>query len=387
MRQNSILFRIILPVLLLSSCIKPYEPVIKPSDLSKYVVSGSVTPGGGMQKVNISRTSPINKPAYLPVPGCIVTIEDDKGNSFALTDAGDGNYYFYVDPSFTDFAPGTALQMFIHTPDGTDIVSDPDIMPSCPEIDSVYYRLQSLPTNNVDVFRKGIQFYIDLKAGLKDSRYYRWEAVETYEYHAAYPREWYYDGTVHHIWPPDYSRKVCWKTELINNIYTLSTAFLSDNRYLNFPLHFVDNKSTRLAYGYSLLINQYALSEAAYNYWDQLRINGYEQGGLYEKQPISVKGNLHNLTSPDQEVLGYFSATNVRSKRIFVRNVEGLELNFSDFCSPSVLKYGLIEIDPWDYPAFLLGDQFTFYMVVLNDECVDCLKLGGTNIKPDFWPN
>jgi hypothetical protein len=375
----------ILPALVLSSCIKTYEPVIKSDDKSKYVVSGNLTDAGGQQTVNVSMTSAIDNPEFIPVVGCLVVISDDKGHDFVMTDGGDGNYSGDIDTAF--LKPGNSFMVSVHTPDGMDIVSNYDLMPTCPDIDSLFYVRLDLATSDKEVFDKGIQFYVDLKGQETDSRFYRWEAIETYEYHATYPREWYYDGTVHHIWPPDYSRKVCWKTELVKNIYTLSTTQLSENKYLNYPLHFVNNLTTRLAYGYSLLLNQYAISEAAYTYWEQQRANGFENGGLYERQPMSIKGNLVNVTYPDHEVLGFFGASSVRSKRIFVNPFKDLELIYSDYCTPSALRYGLWEIDPRDYPAFLMGNAYTYYLVVFNNECVDCLLLGGINVKPDFWPN
>jgi hypothetical protein len=115
-------------------------------------------------------------------------------------------------------------------------------------------------------------------------------------------------------------------------------------------------------------------------------------GGLYEKQPLSITGNLHNINDPGQEVLGFFSAAMGKSKRIFIRNVENFVIDFQNPCSPSALEHGgFLEINPYDYPAFLLagmdeeGVSF-YYMSTLSNECVDCLSLGGTNIKPDFWP-
>ena len=137
----------------------------------------------------------------------------------------------------------------------------------------------------------------------------------------------------------------------------------------------------------SLFINQYALSEAAYSYWDQMRINSSEQGGLYEKQPLSIKGNLHNNTDPHQEVLGFFSASSVKSKRIFVSNVENLAFDYPIFCSPERLGFfGFREIEPDEYPAYLDGNAMGPFNIVLSQYCVDCLTLGGINIKPDFWP-
>jgi hypothetical protein len=117
-----------------------------------------------------------------------------------------------------------------------------------------------------------------------------------------------------------------------------------------------------------------------------MRINSTEQGGLYEKQPLSITGNLHKPADPEQEVLGFFSASSVRSKRIFIQEVENLEILYGGYCTPVPLKYGLREISPSDYPAFLMGDEGTFYTILLSRDCVDCLYYGGTNIKPGFWP-
>jgi hypothetical protein len=153
------------------------------------------------------------------------------------------------------------------------------------------------------------------------------------------------------------------------------------------PLHFVDNYSPRLMYGYSLLINQFALSEAAYSYWDQLRINNSEQGELYQKQPLSIAGNLHNNTNPDQKILGFFGASSVKSRRIFVNHIDDIDVHQINYCRPETLRIGgLRAIHPSDYPAFLVGSEDSYSLIRLRQSCVDCMSLGGTTFKPDFWP-
>ena len=369
---------------MLPSCIIPYEPHIDNKDINKYVVSGQVTDQNGYQTVTVSKASPVGNPEYIPVSHCYIRIFDDKGNEFEMQESEEGVYKSRIDTYY--LSPGTSFKLEILTPDGTSIVSDFDRMNECPDVDSVYYLRKDILTDEPGVGSKGIQFYVDLDGENVETRFFRWEAIETWEYHATYPMEWYYDGSVHHIFPPDYSRQVCWSTQLVKNIYTLSTENLAENRYDMISLHFVDNRTSRLLYGYSLLINQYAMSEEAYSYWDQMRINSTEHGGLYDKQPLIIKGNLHNNTNPDQEVLGFFSASSVKSKRIFIKNVENLELDVPAYCNPTVPRYGFRELTPSDYPTFLMGDKEGYWMVFLNMECVDCLSMGGTNIKPDFWP-
>jgi hypothetical protein len=386
MLRNNIIVIFWMAGLMLPSCIMPYEPHIETRNINKYVISGQVTDNSEYQTVSISMASPVGDPQFIPVSGCYARITDDKKNQFVMQEAADeaGVYKVQIDRSY--LLPGISFKIDIITPDGVSIVSDFDRMPRCPEVDSVYYLRKDIFTDIPGEIAKGIQFYVDLDGGDINSHYFRWEVIETWEYHATYPMEWYYDGSVHHIYPPDYSRMVCWSTKLVKNIYTLSTENLTENKYEMLPLHFVDNRTPRLQYCYSLLINQIALSEGAYSYWDQMRINSTGQGGLYEKQPLAITGNLHNTTDPDQKVLGYFSASSVKSKRIFISNVENLELDVPTFCTPFMPKYGFKELSPSDYPTFLMGDKNGWWMVFLNMECVDCLTIGGTNIKPDFWP-
>jgi hypothetical protein len=369
----------------LQSCIVPFHPLIENSNISKFVVSGEVNDNDELQTVSVSVSSPINDPGFIPVSGCNISIFDDRGNQFEMQEAEPGTYHTRIDKSY--LIPGTSFKVEILTADGINIESDFDKMSECPEIDTLYFARKVIQENTLGQITEGIQFYVDLEAKNSSSHFFRWEAVETWESHVPYARQWYYDGTIHHIFPPDSSRMVCWTTQTVKNIYTLSTESFVENRYSKLPLHFVDNSTPKLMYGYSLLVNQFSLSEAAFAYWDQLRINSFEQGTLYEKQPLSITGNLHNITRPEQEVLGFFSASSVKSKRIFISPIDDFEFNSITYCRPDTLTHGgLKAIRPSQYPAFLDGDEFTYYLIRLGSYCVDCTYLGGTTLKPDFWP-
>ena len=381
LRNKIILFVVIL---VLSSCVKVYSPKIKGSDLNKYVVSGQVTLGEDTQTVNVSLTSSINNPSYIPVKGCNVSITDNKHNTFTMVDLGNGDYSTMIAPKY--LVPGKAFRVDVITPEGDSIVSDYDTLTSAPPVDSIYYLRKDVESPIPGQSTQGIQFYIDLNGTNANSRYYRWKIYETWEYHSRYPREWYYDGVLHHIYPPDSSLYTCWDTRMIPKVFTLSTDNLSQNKYNDFPLQYVDNTTSRLAYGYSMLVEQMSLSKAAYNYWDQLRTNSTQEGGLYEKQPIAIIGNMHDLTHPENEVLGFFSATSATYKRIFVTSVPGIKLNFDTYCSSVILRIGLSQIPPSEYPAYLQAGLHGPLGIWLSTECVDCLALGGTNVKPSFWP-
>lgn len=384
MHPNKICICIVMITWMFSSCIRSYEPEILSADESKIVISGYVTDEDGKQTVNISKSSSIQAPKYIPLTGCQVNIVDDHGNTFQMQDHGDGNYTNTIDLSF--LLAGVAYKLEVTTPEGDFITSDFDTLPRGPGIDSVYYQREEKLYNPAAPPVQGIQFYLDFSGALTDSRYYKWDVFETWEYHALYPLEWYYDGVVHHVTPPDYSRKVCWRTLKIPDIYTLTTSNQTENKYNRYALHFVNNLTPRLAYGYSVLVRQFALSHEAFVYFENLKINSNPQGGLYDKQPLAIQGNLHNTTHPDRDVLGFFAAAAARSKRIFIYPIPDLPLMYDPFCDPIPLRNGLKEIKPKDYPAYLLGNAEGYSATWMENECVDCTALGGVTVKPSFWP-
>lgn len=371
-------------MLMLFACIKPYDPLIESNVENKYVVSGKVTNKAGWQEVEVSLSSPIESPKYIPVSGCQVMILDDKGNIFSLEENTPGHYQVWMDQEFV--TPGTSYQVRVVTPGGEELVSGFDKMPAGPPLDSVYYSIKDVPTPNPGISHRVMQFYIDLNAVGNYSQYYKWEVTETWEYHAPYPFEYYYDGTFHTIYPPDYSNMVCWTTGLVKNVFTISTKNLMQNIYNQYPLHYIDgHTSSRLGILYSMLVSQLALSEGAYNYWEQLRINSNEQGGLYEKQPLAIKGNLLNISNPEKVVLGYFYAASESSRRYFYKDIEGIDLDFYNFCSESYLgMFSWKEFSKDDYPVYYRIEAGV--VKILSYECIDCRRLGGTTVRPDFWP-
>lgn len=375
----------ILTLLLMFACIKPFDPRIGSSAENMYVVSGMITDIEGWQEVNVSLSSPIENPVYSPVSGCMVNILDNKGNVFPMPEDKPGSYRAWFDKEY--LIPGTSYKVTVHTPEAETIESSFDTLMQGAPLDSVYYILEDIPTSDPSVYLRGLQFYVDLNAADFECRNYRWEIAQTWEFHAARPAEYYYDGKFHQIIPPDYSHMVCWANALVKNVYTLSTKTLSQNVFEKYPLQFVDgHTSSRLGILYSILISQQSLSAGAYNFWEQVRINSEGFGGLYEKQPLAIKGNLLNLTNPDKEVLGIFYATSESSKRYFYKDIEGLELDFSDYCHEGPLPMtGWAGFKKWTYPVYYYYTE-AGELLILDDQCVDCRKMGGTTTKPDFWP-
>ncbi|KPL26561.1 MAG: hypothetical protein AMS23_01315 [Bacteroides sp. SM1_62] len=369
---------------MLPSCIEEYMPDIETLESNKYVVFGELTTEQEDHIVSVALASSIQEPKYMPLSECFVRIVDRTGKSFEGDEFEGGKYVVRIPPE--NILPGMAYQLEILTPAGTSLVSEYEELLDSPAIDSVYYIRENIATNNPEHFIEGIQFYLDLDAPGAEHPYYKFDVIETFEYHSELPLEYYYDGVLHHIDPPDSSHMVCWATHQIKDIFILNTAGLQENAYKRFLLHFVDNTTQRLKHLYSILVKQYAIDEPGYVYWDQVRQNNLEQGSMYETQPLPAKGNLVNLTNPEQEVLGYFQVSSVKTNRIFVKDVPDLDFNFYPECGIWLLFQALQFYDPRFYPVYLATIDKSIREV--SPDCIFCEMsiLGGTTTKPDFWP-
>ena len=385
MRNKGIYFILIL--LVANACIKPYDPKLNDNAINKYVVQGLVSSVEGWQEVAVSRTSSIDKAEFFPISGCDLSIIDDQGNTFELEQFDDGKYRVFMYSS--ELVTGRGYMVKILMPNGDILESEYDVMPEGPsEMGDVYFQIEEQLTDDPEFAFNGIQFYTDFSASEDDGKYYRWKCTETYEYHSEYPLEFYYDQTgVHQVSPPDYSKMICYKTNIIEDVYTLSTLNLASNSFDAYKLNYVKNSSNRLDILYSLLVEQASISEEAFNYYDKLRINVEQSGGLYTSQPLAIKGNFTNTTNPDNEVLGYFQASTVASTRVFIEPLDDLELDFLSACILNPLRFGFIEIPRSEYPAYLFSSGGDWTLTTMTKTCVDCTQSGGVIEKPDYWPN
>lgn len=382
--MNRIIPVILLITVLITTCVEPFTPDIKESQ-ELLVVEGLLTDQPGYHYIYVSRSSPFNDPELLPEEQCLVMVVDDKGNSYLFNEQEPGEYSCWM--TSNQLIEGTAYKLIIHTAKGKVYESDYELLQSrCPLIDSIYFEIENRETSDPERPMQGIQFYIDLEAGEDQPRNYRWELAETWKYYAAHYIQYYFDGALHHMPDPMLYYK-CWYTGRINNIYTMSTKQMLSNEIRKYPFNYVSNRTNRLRIRYSLLVRQYTLSDDAFAYWDQMRRQNQEGGGLYEKQPSQIQGNIYNIDDPDEKVLGYFNVSSSTEKRIYVDDINEFSFPGPDCILDTIMRLSEIP-DYMFYPVYMIslstmgsGPPYG----IGNGMCFDCTTGGGTNVKPDFW--
>ena len=373
---------IILFCMICSSCVEPFEPVLEESQ-EVMVISGTITDRPGRHTLSVSRSSAYTIPEFQPLEFCVVTVTDQDGNMIHYAHEGNGVYAVDVPDSFLEVGDAVSLQLF--TPDMKEYHSAYDTILPCPDFDSLYYEIQERETLDPERNVMGIQFYLDMSGSFSDSRNLLWQVEETWEYWASlFGTHIWLEGGIHKEYR-SYPLFKCWKSYPLDRLYTATTRNLSSNEMKRMALNYVSNETDRLSVTYSIIVKQQSLSVDAYDYFQRLNEQAAESGGLYDLQPSSVKGNLYNVNDPEEVVLGFFHAAQLREKQIFVHNNNYFEFNIphisceyqsiSSFLSGGGIEYPVYIYSPGPYQPSWTGPQ----------ECFDCRLQGGDTIRPVNW--
>jgi hypothetical protein len=322
--------------------------------------------------------------------GCIEEVEDVEGATWELDEEEAGAYRGKAPDLFLNH--GEEYRLLLMTPDGNSYVSEYETLYPAPAIDSLYWQREDLPSEVAGKFTEGIRFFLDFEINKELSPYLRWEVDESYEMHNPdyESTEMYDTDRQFKPIPPETENPVCWINEQVPEIFTMDLGKVEGESYRAMPLNFISNTTQRLQYRYSLLLRQYAISPAAFWYWDGLKNNLQSNGGLFDSQPSLTPGNIFNSEKDDEVVIGYFSVSGVREKRIFVSEVPGLAIiPDPTFCAPGGLPKNFWRLTraflPY-YIATLVTGESQSTRGNVNKSCIDCREYpNSTNIPPEFW--
>jgi len=369
------------------SCKKPYTPVIVASNSNYLVVEGVINSGQDSTIIKLSRTVNISdKITANPEPGAQVTVESDHNSSYPLNEMGHGEY---ASPSL-NLAASYKYRLHVKTSAGKEYLSDFESVTTNPAIDSVGFSLQG----------SGIQLYVNTHNPANNTRYYRWEYAETWNFHAKYQSPLITDGVKLNLRTPDQQIFSCFGNDTSGVVLLGSSAKLSNDVIYQQPLIQISSTSEKLETKYSILVKQYALTGDAYNFWQNLKKNSEQLGTLFGPLPSEIPGNIHCVTTPSEQVIGYVSVTNVQQKRIFISHSQlpqTWESMYPYQCEidTMLIHRGLFQNDVALFLIPLGSTEFAISplssqsgsligYLASDAECADC-TIRGTNKQPSFW--
>jgi len=319
---------------------------------------------------------------YKMVDNAQVTIIDDLGNNIVFNQSESGKY-------LSDFEPQHERTYQLHIIDefGNEYQSEQELMEFTPDIDSIYWKMKIDPYSEDEAYQ-GIDIRVSTHDDESQYSYYKWDWTETWEIHARYWTVFeYINGEIVVTNRIPYA---CWLEDSTADIIIGNTESLSKNRITDKIIQVIPFTQNKLHVRYTILARQYAMDKEAYIFWHNLQNSNETSGSLFDRQPTELKGNIRNISNPQEPVMGYFDIYAVKKKRLFIDRdeipvVRAISDGYSH-CKPIRISGGDIEKYAMKGYHFyeLVRDQGNVYWDVVQEDCSDC-RTRGSDIKPPFW--
>ena len=369
-------------------CLEPYDAPEIFGEADMLVVDGFLNSSEGNVRVKLTRAAGLSSDGAFPAESSAsVTLQDEDGSSYDLAEQSPGTYEL----SGIVVNLSSRYRLFIRTANSQEYASDFVSIKETPPIDSVTWRATD----------DGVFVEVNSHDDDDNTRYYRWDFVETWQYHAAVASEWLVENKEPRYRKSEEYIYMCWNTDLSTKILIGSTDRLERDVIDHFPLTFIHRDDKRISIKYSTLVKQRAISKEEYKFFEQLQQTTESIGSIFDPQPGQVTGNIHSISSTDAPPLGIFSAGNTQSKRMYI-DFNNLPIHLQRYSPDFSCLVDTVciyqntgatcarfasDLDGTEYLGAAIYKGRLFYGWTLSSaRCADCRSAGGVLTKPDFWP-
>ncbi len=371
---------ILATILFIYSCITPFEPEGIALGGNMIVIEGDII-ANDTTRVAISKSLALDDNNVINyVSGAAVWVESETGKRFNGSEKRQGGKIVYlVNTKGIDVSERYKLSVSIgnkkYESEFVDILISP-------EIDSIGYNI--IPDSTEVVF------YVNTFDPENSTRYYKWRYTEDWEYRSNHLSLHDYNPHTKSIFEIEMAqnRYYCWSSAASSAILIASTDHLAQDRVHQKKLLSVGNSSLRINYLYSMELTQMAISKRAFIYWDNVRKNSDDIGGLFAPQPSEMAGNIICVSNPGEKVIGYVSGAYVSKKRVYFYGREIGIYKDNKMCESQYVGIGnMLPIDSlyhagYDVVSYFEESNESYWVM---RQCVDC-RIFGTKNKPSFWP-
>lgn len=306
--KHSILIVLLLAV---AACVTEFQPdslSIPPS----IVVEGQVTDAPGPYTVRLTRTADYSiRSINLLETGATVTIEDNAGNRETLQEQPPGGVYQTKVGGIRGVA-GRSYKLTITTKAGKRYESDPEVLTAAPPILKLYTEYHNELIPGTAVRKQSWDVFLDTKDPETTGNFYRWEWTH-YEPISVCQKTLNKDGRSYtgiYCCTPCWDITRCYNCISVNSDASINGQAISRQYIMSAP--YTSNAP------YYLEVQQQAISKGAYAFWKSVRQLVNSTGGLFDPAPATVQGNIRCVSDPTTTAYGYFGATGLSEKAVYV---------------------------------------------------------------------
>ena len=244
------------------------------------------------------------------------------------------------------------------------------------------------------------EMWVGLSMHCNGSHYFRWYFEETWEYHSDINSLFYYSLLEQKVKQYKYDEPTlyyCWDNAKSKQIQIFSTVNQTEDRFEELAFHRIGLSDKRLQILYRITVHLSAISEDAYNYWNNIKQGSEEQGSIFSPTPSEMASNVHCVSDPSVQVIGYL---NLSAQATYVMYYDNLQNHFFKPGKPHLRTDKTVSVHQPDSMAYwyingLRPFDAVYEMPELEPiaymwtpaACIDCRMEGGSKNKPADWPN
>jgi hypothetical protein len=298
---------LVLCLLVLTTCITLFDPELTNED-PKLTVDGLITDQPGPYRVHLTYSTAYtvgNAKSDVTIFDATVYIKDDLGNEEQLTYTKGGFYLSKVDGIRGEV--GRSYSVRVELSNGKIYESIPEYMAPAPDIDTLYAIYRDVPEGFV---QGEIDVFVETNDPVDEDNYYlwRWNNYNRIDFCVI----WFEPGS--RIQYGNFCCNLCFDITTCKECINIERdRYTNGNRLVRPLLTFPYNRRTP----YFVEAQQFSITKAAYEYWQQVAQLTANTGGVFDKPPISIKGNLYNTENDNERVLGFFGASAIKTKSAY----------------------------------------------------------------------
>ena len=306
---------------IVAACVDPLTITDASDSKRVLVVDGLMTDKPGPYEVRLyysHRLGTSKLTAFEPVQGASVSIIDDEGASYALTEFASGRYR--SGPELTGEI-GKAYKLHIMSAD-REYESPLQTIKPAGQIEEL-----DLALNQSSADGPRLDIYVDARGevGYDNLLRWRWTTIHTTKANPEQKVRLTPGGAIPEPEPcsgyliqngqlvqvGECTCCICWSYNYSEGAFVSQNSFANELDFNDQFLGSIPLSAMHFYEKYYIEVDQFSLSEEVYDFWNLVEKQQKGSTDLFQPNAFRVRGNMTCTTDPDEEVLGIFSVSAV----------------------------------------------------------------------------
>ena len=312
------------------------------------VVEGGITSDFGPHQITLTKSAKygsILEDNITREENATVWLRNELGDQVFLTEGSSGTYFT---PANFKAKVGSDYTLSITLANGERYVSSKERVVPVPEIDSVVVVWKKQPSLSDIQFDSGMEIYSQWNDPEDEQNFYTWKLSGVYKINTRPDLHIGRNGFGNPFPDPKDCCAECYIYESLGGLNIFKDNLTNGNQITQ-QVGYIEDDGGRFMNRYMVILEQRSLTKSAFQFFDLLQNQLSIQGNIFDPPPAQIGTNIINLDNPDEDVIGYFTASDVSRDSIFIDNGQILEAQpvrqVNDDCR--VLEGATIEVPPF----------------------------------------